>query len=300
MNTETIMTHHRIWLILLVLFIFGCTQDLGEPDIEADSVRWYDDYFTVEYIDSQTIAIGEPRYHQQNYSYLILGNKRALLFDTGPGIRNIKPVVESLTSLPVTITQSHFHYDHVGNHRNFDGAGVIDLPALRKRAKSGRLVIYSKEHLGFVENIDKPDIVIKEWWPLNSAIELGGRSLKIVHAPGHTKESIVLVDEARGFLFTGDFLCPGPNIGFLLPGLSLDDLLETTRRLLAMSTSETKLLTAHRDEASVKFGAPVLAYKDLIDFESSLEEIIDGTKEGKGLYVKTYKINDRIEFFVNR
>ena len=109
----------------------------------------------------------------------------------------------------------------------------------------------------------------------------------------------MLVDEARGILFTGDFLCPGPNLA-ALPGSSLDDYLETARRLLAMSTSETKLLTAHRDEASVKFGAPVLAYKDLIDFESSLEKIIDGTKEGKGLYIKTYKINDRIEFIVNR
>lgn len=294
------MPHLRIWLILSLLFIFGCTQKLRDPYIETDSVRWYDDYFTVEYIDSQTIAIGEPRYHQQNYSYLILGNKRALLFDTGPGIRNIRPVVESLTDLPVTITQSHFHYDHVGGHRNFDGAIVADLPALRERANSGRLSINSEEHLGFVENIGKPDIVIKEWWPLNSAIELGGRSLKIVHAPGHTKESIVLVDEARGFLFTGDFLCPGPNIGFLLPGLSLDDYLATTHRLLAMSTPETRLLTAHRDEASVKFGAPVLAYEDLTDFEGLLEKLIDGTKERKGPYIKTYKVNDRIEFVVNR
>ena len=299
MNTETKMPHHRIWLILLLFFIFGCTQSLREPNIEADSVRWYDDYFTVEYIDSQTIAIGEPRYHQQNYSYLILGKKRALLFDTGPGIRNIKPVVESLTNLPVTITQSHFHYDHVGNHRNFDGAAVADLPALRERTNSGRLVIYSKEHLGFVENIDKPTIVIKEWWPLNSAIELGGRSLKMVHAPGHTKESIVLVDEARGILFTGDFLCPGPNLA-ALPGSSLDDYLETARRLLAMSTSETKLLTAHRDEASEPFGAPMLKYTDLVDLEKGLGKIIDGTLIGKGFYIKSYRINERIGLIVDK
>ena len=38
---------------------------------------WYDDYFLVEPIDSRTFAIGEPRYAQQNYSYLILGYERA-------------------------------------------------------------------------------------------------------------------------------------------------------------------------------------------------------------------------------
>ncbi|GAC1503872.1 MAG: hypothetical protein NVS1B6_11530 [Steroidobacteraceae bacterium] len=28
-------------------------------------------------------VIGEPRYHQQNYSYLIVGQQRAVLFDAG-------------------------------------------------------------------------------------------------------------------------------------------------------------------------------------------------------------------------
>ena len=32
--------------------------------------RWIDDYYVVEAIDATTIAIGEPRYYQGNYSYL--------------------------------------------------------------------------------------------------------------------------------------------------------------------------------------------------------------------------------------
>ena len=57
----------------------------------------YDDYYVYRAIDAKTYAIMEPRYYQKNVSYLILGDAQAILFDSGPGIRNIKPLVETLT-----------------------------------------------------------------------------------------------------------------------------------------------------------------------------------------------------------
>ncbi len=292
----------RILLSLMpMLLVLGCTQELEPPTEEAPSVTWYDDYFTVEYIDAETIAIGEPRYHQQNYSYLILGEKRAILFDSGPGIRNIKPVVESLTDLPITVTQSHLHYDHVGNHAQFEGAALPDLPHLRRRQESGKLPVRFAEHLGFVENIEAPILEVSEWWPNDSTVDLGGRTLTVIHAPGHTKDSIVLFDQDRKLLFTGDYVVPGPNyLGFLLPGSSLEDYLASARRLLDIAPSDARLLTAHRDKSSVSYGAPVLAYADLIDFEKSMKAIHDGRLDGKGFFAKTYRINGRVEFIVNR
>jgi len=282
-----------------ILVGLGCAQALKPPTEEAPSVTWYDDYFTVEYIDADTIAIGEPRYHQQNYSYLILGDERAVLFDTGPGVRNIKPVVESLTDLPITVTQSHLHYDHIGNHAQFDGAALPDLPHLRRRQESDKLRVQFAEHLGFVENIPAPTLKVSEWWPIDSTVDLGGRTLTVIHAPGHTKDSIVLFDRDRKLLFTGDFVCPGPNLA-ALPGSSLEDYSASVRRLLDIAPPQARLLTAHRDKSSVKFGAPVLDHSDLVDFGKGIEAILDGTLEGKGFYVNSYPINDRIEFIVNR
>ena len=53
--------------------------------------RMVDDYFAVEDLGNGVIAIGEPRYYQQNYAYLILGEKRALLFDSSIGHARHQP-----------------------------------------------------------------------------------------------------------------------------------------------------------------------------------------------------------------
>jgi len=52
-------------------------------------VIWFDDYYTVQAIDEKTFAIGEPRYFQKNFNYLIVGESRAIVFDAGTGQRAI-------------------------------------------------------------------------------------------------------------------------------------------------------------------------------------------------------------------
>ena len=60
--------------------------DGAKPDLAAGHM--VDDYWAVQSIDASTAAIGEPRYYQQNYTYLIVGEQRALLFDAGSGLHH--------------------------------------------------------------------------------------------------------------------------------------------------------------------------------------------------------------------
>ncbi|MBW2397463.1 MAG: MBL fold metallo-hydrolase [Deltaproteobacteria bacterium] len=280
----------------LVWFEGAEAPPLAPKSDEGKAVRWFDDYYTLEWIDSSTIAIGEPRYHQQNYSYLILGDERAVLFDSGPGVRDIRPVVDELTELPVIAAPSHLHFDHVGSQHRFDRVAMIDLPYLRARAPDGVLTPTEEEHLGFAENRSIQPLVVTDWWAAGDEIDLGGRRLHVLATPGHTTDSWALFDETRSQLFTGDYIYPGPLFAFL-PNSSVGDYLATADRLLARLPEHARLLTAHRTGPP---GAPRLAFRDLVDLRSALEKLRVGELEGEGLFPVVYPINERISLWADR
>jgi Na+(H+)/acetate symporter ActP len=62
-----------------------------------------DPWFEVYRVAPGVFAIYEPHQFEEVISFLIVGEKRAVLFDTGMGIGDIKRVVESLTALPIVV-----------------------------------------------------------------------------------------------------------------------------------------------------------------------------------------------------
>ena len=280
-------------VIIVYSLSLGGVPELSEPADEGSSVRWHDDYFTVQPLDDRTFAIGEPRYYQQNYSYLIAGSERAVLFDAGPGLRDIRPVVQSLTDRPITFVPSHFHYDHVGNEVTFDHVAVVDLPYLRDRAPDGRLQLTFEEHLGVAEGIDQPTLVVDEWLAPGSRIALGDRNLLVLYTPGHTEDSISLLDLESGYLFSGDFIYPGPLIA-LLPNSGAGDYLQGAETLLDAVPKDARVFGAHRD---VPPGVPELGIDDLRDVRASLLAIRGGELAGEGFYPVIYPINGRLELY---
>ena len=81
-------------------------------------------WFTIEKIDTQTFAISEYQHYEETHCYLLCGQNKAALIDTGLGVSNIKRVVDSLTTLPVTVLTTHVHWDHIGGHGFFDRIAV--------------------------------------------------------------------------------------------------------------------------------------------------------------------------------
>jgi glyoxylase-like metal-dependent hydrolase (beta-lactamase superfamily II) len=268
----------------------GAPPQLLPPPEEGPDTRWWDDYFTLEMVAPDTWAIGEPRYAQQNYSYLISGTERALLFDAGPGLRDIRAAAESLTDRPIVFLPSHVHYDHVGDQTSFDEIALVDLPYLRARAREDRFTPGPMEHLGRAEGFSAPTWTVDHWWEPGSRIELGGRSLTLLHTPGHTTDSISLVDAANGLVFSGDYLYPGELYGFL-PNSSMDDYLSSARSLLAELPDDVVFLGAHRLTPP---GPPELHWTDLQDLQSGLIGIRDGRVPGSAGYPSRFPINERM------
>ena len=269
----------------------GSPPELLEAQDELSTTIWFDDYYTIDEIAPGTYAIGEPRYYQANYNYLLVGQDTALLFDAGPGVRDIRPVVESLTDRPVIFLPSHFHYDHVGNGQDFSRRAVVDLPYLRERAQGNSLSLNDMEHLGPMEGFDVPTWEVTHWWPPGQTIDLGGRSVEIIHTPGHSPESISVLDRANHIIFSGDYIYEGPLFGFV-PGSSNQDYLDTADRLLDVYP----LIDAYYGGHRTSIGPPRLTRRDLTDLYDLLTRMRAGTAHGEGVWPVSYRVNDKMTF----
>ncbi len=207
-------------------------------------------------------AIVEPYYTQEVLSYLVVGDARALLLDTGMGFGDLRRAVrEILAAENIAIDTddpaqflvliSHTDADHtLGNHQ-FRGAPflVFSGPNNAHPGAEGEDALPGPERLTLPQparpvNADDPgdelmaDLpaaftaelaaaggtlirpgvdrsaitgITPEAIAAGCAIDLGGRTLRIVHTPGHTADGLSLIDEANRLVFTGDFYYSGPN-----------------------------------------------------------------------------------------
>ncbi|MFI4889100.1 MAG: MBL fold metallo-hydrolase [Steroidobacterales bacterium] len=265
--------------------------DPAAPELAAGHM--VDDYWAVQPIDARTTAIGEPRYYQQNYEYLIAGERRALLFDAGTGTRDITGIVAGLTHLPVTVMPSHLHFDHTGGIKAFTSIAMIDLPGTRADVAGGRFTIGRYEFLGMGDGLEPPTFAVTEWLKPGAKIDLGGRVLTVLHVPGHTPTSVALYDAAAHQLFAGDFIYPTSLYAFL-PGASVSEYRETTRRLLELLPADTKIWTAHCCRVNEKISAPWLTVPDLKDLDTALAAIEYGQAQGTGFFPQRFPVNDQM------
>jgi glyoxylase-like metal-dependent hydrolase (beta-lactamase superfamily II) len=215
-----------------------------------------DSWFEVYRVRPGVFAIYEPKQSEEVISYLIIGQKRALLFDTGMGISNIKKLTEGLTSLPLSVLNSHTHNDHVGGNWRFSKGQIygMDTAFTRASAKGSRADAQAEIAVGQLcgplpTNFDAKSystraFQIGHWLHDGDRIDLGGRVLQVIAAPGHTPDSIALLDQQNGLLFTGDTYYPGP-IFLYRPETDLDAHETTLAKLSGMAAQLKLLLPAH-------------------------------------------------------
>lgn len=173
-------------------------------------------WFTYDKIDDETHIISEYRHWEETHCYLIEGNERCLLIDTGLGICNISNEVKNLTNKPITAVATHFHWDHVGGHEHYpDFYSYDDEEELSWL--NGKFPLSIETVKGMViDRCDLPEKFDVSTYELfqgsptrllkdGDKIDLGGREL-VVLPPGHSPGHMCFWEPERGYLFTGDLV----------------------------------------------------------------------------------------------
>jgi glyoxylase-like metal-dependent hydrolase (beta-lactamase superfamily II) len=174
--------------------------------------------------------------------YLLIGEKSALLIDSGVGVGDLLGTVRELTSLPLTLALTHRHCDHAGGRDFFKNYYVheADKPLVYKILSSH---FASKELL---KATNRPAMKLSKKPYHSKAIflkddatfDLGGRTISILHVPGHTEGSVVFLDPTTHLMFTGDDV--NPYLWLQLPGCtSLTRWLVGAEKILALANSYT-------------------------------------------------------------
>jgi glyoxylase-like metal-dependent hydrolase (beta-lactamase superfamily II) len=255
-------------LVALTCVVSGFSQNAAEPlrpewcrelprpaykKLTRVDVR--SDWFEVYRIRPDVYAIYEPHQFEEVISYVIVGQRHALLFDTGLGVASIRDVVTQLTKVPVTVLNSHTHFDHTGGNAEFWDIFNEDTPFSRKSAE-GQSNIYSRDALitericGSLPAGVRPDAYTIRPWTVSRRIhdgehiDLGGRDLEILFTPGHTPDSLSLLDRANGLLFTGDTFYEGP-IYLFTPETDFAAYARSVSRLVRLAPRLKLLLPAH-------------------------------------------------------
>jgi glyoxylase-like metal-dependent hydrolase (beta-lactamase superfamily II) len=211
-------------------------------------------WFEVYRVAPAVFAIYEPHQAEETISYLIIGQKQALLFDTGMGTGDVRQVTAELTRLPIVVLNSHTHADHVGGNWQFYTILAMDTDSLaptpEARGEAAQAEIAPGEICGDLPKGFDPKSYATRQRKITSYkrdgdhIDLGGRSLEMVAAPGHTPDAVCLLDRQAGLLFTGDTYYPG-RIWLNAPETDLEAYGASIKRLAALTPGVKMVLGAH-------------------------------------------------------
>jgi len=158
------------------------------------------------------------------------GRDADLVIDAANGVGSLLPFVAPLAQgRPIIAVATHGHFDHTGGLHEFadrrchvDDAEDVRRPfplrLLREHFAEGTAEIF--EHYGYpipevaLSAVPVAEFDLEEWVTPGAEptmflaegdiLDLGDRSLEVLHVPGHTAGSIALWEPATGTLFTGD------------------------------------------------------------------------------------------------
>jgi glyoxylase-like metal-dependent hydrolase (beta-lactamase superfamily II) len=220
--------------------------------------RW----FEVTEVGDGIYRVTEPHVHAyvRSNAWLIRGSAAHLLVDTGLGVGSLSDELAGLLDRPVIAVATHAHFDHFGGLGEFaeraahraDGdviEAASDYVTLRAATYPPALLdefqaageavpdplLDALPATGFdLAGFRTPAVRITRWLADGDPIDLGDRSLAVLHTPGHSPGSICLWEAASQTLVSGDVLVDGEPLQDWVPRSSPADFAASLGRLAGL------------------------------------------------------------------
>ena len=201
--------------------------------------------------------------------YLVEGNEKNVLIDTGSGFGSLKSAVDEVLAAhgntnPLAVLLTHGHVDHANGSGEFVNAGIPVYLSEQDRyiylqhsddafRKGGLGVEQFEGHGTYVEAEDY--ILSAKFEDLHNlregdTFELGGITIQTYACPGHTLGSMIFLireDDGETYLLTGD-ACNTFTFLFQEYSTSIEEYEETLRKVAEQLKGKyTKVLLSHGD-----------------------------------------------------
>lgn len=174
-----------------------------EPDEPQLQIQAYDEN---TYVIRQSLKTN----FEAPFLYLLFGEDRALLIDSGAGNIDLRGFIDRQIaarekaiggqSIALTVMHSHSHGDHIAGDNQFEGRPNTTVVGL----KPADIATYF--------SLDD--------WPNNvGSFNLGNRIVDLIPTPGHQESHVMVFDRKTQILFSGDVIYPG-RLYFRCTGVS--------------------------------------------------------------------------------
>lgn len=209
-----------------------------------------DSWYVATTMTDRITLIEEPHVDPllQANTWHVAGERHDLFVDAGLGVCSLREALPQLFANDPALIVTHSHLDHVGSAHEFDtcsahesadlsrpGPATLDGPKLAKALN----LFYTPPDLLITAvpraSYDPDSFVIRPAHVTRGLrdgdeIDLGDRTLEILHMPGHSPDSICLYDRIGRTLFTGDVLYDGELLDTLFES-DIADYVTSLRRL---------------------------------------------------------------------
>lgn len=175
---------------------------------------------------------------QDSYGYcaaLIIGQEKALLFDTMSGTDDLIGQIRSITNLPLQVINSHGHLDHTAGNVDFEKVYMNPADWSLIDKYHGKLPGLSMEMKLAHDKLVKWAAMEGHLCPIlpKEKINLGGIEIEVISLAGHTAGSIGLYCSQEKLLLSGDAISPQMCM-FFEESLSLTQYMETIENILQL------------------------------------------------------------------